>query len=58
MTWDRFWLRDSIHIAIYDMSWSSLWDREKRCPGLRDYINRTKFLYNVLNDAGIVENRL
>lgn len=40
----RYYHRMSIEISLYGMSWQSLWDKEKRLPGLRDYINRVKRL--------------
>ena len=36
----RYYHRMTIDIALNGMSWSNLWDREKRLPTLRDIINR------------------
>jgi hypothetical protein len=34
----------SIEIALYGMSWESLWNKEHKPPTLRDIINRVKWL--------------
>ena len=40
----RYYHRLNIDMAMNGMSWSNLWDREKRLPTLRDIINRVVIL--------------